>query len=144
MANYKASDEASSTKSVLLLPMNLKEIKELIQFLREEDIAEFELERGDVKVRIKRGADAHVSTAHDTRFIAVQTAPAAAPAEPGAAAARPAAGAPAAKEATAEEGLHSVRSPIVGTFYESPSPGSPPFVKPGDVVEVAQLLCIVE
>jgi acetyl-CoA carboxylase biotin carboxyl carrier protein len=37
-----------------------------------------------------------------------------------------------------------VRSPIVGTFYESPSPGSPPFVKPGDVVEVGQVLCIVE
>ena len=37
-----------------------------------------------------------------------------------------------------------MRSPIVGTFYESPSPGSPPFVKPGDVVEVGQILCIVE
>ena len=44
----------------------------------------------------------------------------------------------------ADAGLHIVRSPIVGTFYESPSPGSPPFVKPGDVVEVGQVLCIVE
>jgi acetyl-CoA carboxylase biotin carboxyl carrier protein len=43
-----------------------------------------------------------------------------------------------------EEGLHMVRSPIVGTYYESPSPGSPPFVKPGDTVEVGQVLCIVE
>jgi len=43
-----------------------------------------------------------------------------------------------------EEGLHQVRSPIVGTFYESPSPGSPPFVKPGDMVELGQVLCIVE
>jgi acetyl-CoA carboxylase biotin carboxyl carrier protein len=43
-----------------------------------------------------------------------------------------------------EEGLHIVRSPIVGTFYESPSPGSPPFVKPGDTVEAGQILCIVE
>src|SRR4029079_14489469 len=43
-----------------------------------------------------------------------------------------------------EEGLHIVRSPIVGTFYESPSPGSPPFVKPGDIVEAGQILCIVE
>ena len=43
-----------------------------------------------------------------------------------------------------EEGLHIVRSPIVGTFYESPSPGSPPFVKPGDMVEAGQILCIVE
>jgi acetyl-CoA carboxylase biotin carboxyl carrier protein len=53
--------------------------------------------------------------------------------------------APAAPPAPApEEGLHMVRSPIVGTFYESPSPGSPPFVKPGDVVAVGQILCIVE
>ena len=45
---------------------------------------------------------------------------------------------------SAEAGLHMVRSPIVGTYYESPSPGSPPFVKPGDVVEEGQVLCIVE
>jgi acetyl-CoA carboxylase biotin carboxyl carrier protein len=40
--------------------------------------------------------------------------------------------------------LHQVKSPIVGTFYESPSPGSPPFVKPGDTVEAGQVLCIIE
>jgi acetyl-CoA carboxylase biotin carboxyl carrier protein len=51
--------------------------------------------------------------------------------------------APAAPAAAAEK-LHTVKSPIVGTFYESPSPGSPPFVKVGDVVEVGQVLCIVE
>jgi len=44
----------------------------------------------------------------------------------------------------AEEKLHEVKSPIVGTFYESPSPGSPAFVKVGDQVEVGQVLCIVE
>ena len=43
-----------------------------------------------------------------------------------------------------EEGLHTVKSPIVGTFYEAPSPGAPPFVKAGDTVEVGQVLCIVE
>jgi acetyl-CoA carboxylase biotin carboxyl carrier protein len=43
-----------------------------------------------------------------------------------------------------EEGLHTVKSPIVGTFYEAPSPGAPPFVKAGDSVEVGQVLCIVE
>jgi len=43
-----------------------------------------------------------------------------------------------------EEGLHTVKSPIVGTFYEAPSPGAPPFVKAGDMVEVGQVLCIVE
>jgi len=46
--------------------------------------------------------------------------------------------------APVEEALHEVKSPIVGTFYESPSPGAPPFVKVGDQVEVGQVLCIVE
>ena len=127
--------------------MNLKEIKELIEFLKEQDIAEFELERGDVKVRIKRAGQGHASASQDTRFIAVQT-PAVVGAEIAAGPASPASAAPSApKEAAApapEEGLHTVRSPIVGTFYEAPSPGAPPFVKAGDVVEVGQVLCIVE
>ncbi|MGO9647080.1 MAG: acetyl-CoA carboxylase biotin carboxyl carrier protein [Terriglobales bacterium] len=120
--------------------MNQKELKELIEFLIEKDIAEFELERGDVKVRIKRASEHAVSIA--TPHFAVPAAPAAA--IPSGTA--PVLNAPAAKEAAppAEEGLHSVRSPIVGTFYESPSPGSPPFVKAGDVVEAGQVLCIVE
>jgi len=123
--------------------MNQKELKELIEFLVEKDIAEFELERGDVKVRIKRGGEHGLQVHHEPRFYAVPaaqptpelgTAPAVPP---------PAASAPAAAPA-ADEGLHMVKSPIVGTFYESPSPGAPPFVKPGDLVEAGQVLCIVE
>jgi acetyl-CoA carboxylase biotin carboxyl carrier protein len=126
--------------------MNQKELKELIEFLIEKDIAEFELERGDVKVRIKRaGEHTLVHTHGEPRFYAVPPAPGAAPelgavpvaAVPAAAPAPPAAPAP-------EEGLHMVKSPIVGTFYEAPSPGAPPFVKAGDAVEVGQVLCIVE
>ena len=125
--------------------MNQKELKELIEFLIEKDIAEFELERGDVKVRIKRaGEHTFVHSQAEPRFYAVPAAPAAATegavpaaAAPVAAPAQPAAPAP-------EEGLHMVKSPIVGTFYEAPSPGAPPFVKPGDIVEVGQVLCIVE
>src|ERR1035441_828164 len=136
--------------------MNQKELKELIEFLiekdiaefelergdvkvqfelgnvlfdeeLEKDIAEFELERGDVKVRIKRaGEHTFVHSQAEPRFYAVPAAPALAPelgggpvrAAPVAAAAPPAAPAP-------EEGLHMVKSPIVGTFYEAPSPGAP-------------------
>ena len=128
--------------------MNQKELKELIEFLIEKDIAEFELERGDVKVRIKRGSEPVASSsAPDARFFTVHAAPPPA-AELGAAPASaiPPAGPPAAVAASPvpEEGLHIVRSPIVGTFYESPSPGSPPFVKPGDMVDAGQILCIVE
>lgn len=124
--------------------MNLKEIKELVQFLKEEDITEFELERGDVKIRIRRGATDSAPPPAD-RIIAVH--PAAVPqmhAPAAAAIAAPVAAQPASEAARAEEGLHIVRSPIVGTYYESPSPGAPPFVKPGDSVEAGQLLCIVE
>jgi acetyl-CoA carboxylase biotin carboxyl carrier protein len=122
--------------------MNQKELKELIEFLIEKDIAEFELERGDVKVRIKRGKEATVSvTAPGFSHIAVpavHSSPDAVPA--------PAASPPASPQTTpaSEEGFHMVRSPIVGTYYESPSPGSPPFVKAGDMVEAGQVLCIVE
>ena len=122
--------------------MNLKELKELIEFLEEKNIAEFEMERGDVKVRIKRaGEQTIVHTGGEPRFYAVPSAPVPAPelgsAPVVAAAAPPAPPAP-------EAGLHMVKSPIVGTFYEAPSPGAPPFVKPGDSVEVGQVLCIVE
>jgi acetyl-CoA carboxylase biotin carboxyl carrier protein len=120
--------------------MNQKELKELIEFLIEKDIAEFELERGDVKVRVKRAGEHTVVHTHgEPRFFAVPSAPSpaveigsvpAAPPPP------PSAPPAAATEPAPEEGLHTVKSPIVGTFYEAPSPG--------DTVEVGQVLCIVE
>ncbi|HZQ70272.1 MAG TPA: acetyl-CoA carboxylase biotin carboxyl carrier protein [Terriglobales bacterium] len=120
--------------------MNQKELKELIEFLIEKDIAEFELERGDVKVRVKRGAE---TKATDPRFFAVPSVPP--PVLEAAANPAPAAPPPAkAEKPQPEETLHTVRSPIVGTFYESPSPGAPAFVKVGDQVEAGQVLCIVE
>ncbi len=123
--------------------MNQKELKELIEFLIEKDVAEFELERGDVKVRIKRGVE-HAAPAQPVTHVAVHTAAASAPEASSASAAPAPPAESAAPPPVAEAGLHTVRSPIVGTFYECPSPGSPPFVKPGDTVEVGQVLCIVE
>ena len=125
--------------------MNQKELKELIEFLIEKDIAEFELERGDVKVRIKRGAEAPVST--DARYFGVHSVSPAAPEAASIPTPVPSNAAPTVPQEPApepEEPLHTVRSPIVGTFYEAPSPGAPPFVKVGDLVEVGQVLCIVE
>jgi acetyl-CoA carboxylase biotin carboxyl carrier protein len=127
--------------------MNLKEIRELIEFLKEQDIAEFELERGDVKVRIKRGAEAAAASMRETHYVTVPSAvplasiPVDAGAAPATESAKPAEKKP---EPAPEENLHLVKSPIVGTFYESPSPGAPPFVKPGDNVAAGQVLCIVE
>jgi acetyl-CoA carboxylase biotin carboxyl carrier protein len=125
--------------------MNLKELKELIEFLIEKDIAEFELERGDVKVKIKRAGEP-AAAIPEQRYFTVHAAPSAVPelATTVAVPAPSASNTSGPKGPAPEEGLHMVRSPIVGTFYESPSPGSPPFVKPGDIVEAGQVLCIVE
>jgi acetyl-CoA carboxylase biotin carboxyl carrier protein len=130
----------------------LKELKELIEFLKENHIGEFDLERGDLKIRLKfaqeGGADlGELARVLGTRAAQAVTAPAAS--EPGVVPAVSASVAGGSAEAAAaqtdENGtLHIVKSPIVGTFYESPSPGSAAFVKIGDQVEVGQVLCIVE
>jgi len=125
--------------------MNQKELKELIEFLIEKDIAEFELERGDVKVRVKRAGQGGMHAHSDPRYFAVPAAASMVPEMAAVPVAVPTAAAPAPPAAeTPEAGLHAVKSPIVGTFYEAPSPGAPPFVKVGDTVEVGQVLCIVE
>src|SRR5919112_529819 len=116
--------------------MNAKELRDLIEFLVEKDIAEFELERGELKVRMKRGNATHVAP---VVVAAPVLAPApqvgsAAPAAPPSAATPSAAPAAPAEAPDSDADLHIVRSPIVGTFYESPSPGAPPFVKVGDSV----------
>jgi acetyl-CoA carboxylase biotin carboxyl carrier protein len=122
----------------------LNELRELVEFLKANEIAEFDMEQDDLKVRIKfAGEPAAPAGGFDmaqlSRLMASAPAAAAAPVAAGAPAA--AAAAPA---AVAEEKLHEVKSPIVGTFYESPSPGASAFVKVGDQVEVGQVLCIVE
>lgn len=125
--------------------MNQKELKELIEFLIDKDISEFELERGDVKVRIKRGADAQpvsvIAPVAGLPAIAPMAPPVPAPVPQNVPAVAPATTAAAPEP---EEELHLVKSPIVGTFYEAPGPGAPPFVKSGDNVQAGQVLCIIE
>jgi acetyl-CoA carboxylase biotin carboxyl carrier protein len=122
----------------------LNELRELVEFLKANEIAEFDMEQDDLKVRIKFAGEPAAPVggfdmAQLSRLMASAPAAAAAPVAAGAPVA--AAAAPA---AVAEEKLHEVKSPIVGTFYESPSPGASAFVKVGDQVEVGQVLCIVE
>ena len=122
----------------------LQELRELVEFLKANEIAEFDMEQDDLKVRIKfagepAAAAGGVDLAHLSRLIASAPAASSAPA-----AAAPVAAAASAPAAAPAEILHEVKSPIVGTFYESPSPGTPPFVNIGDQVEVGQVLCIVE
>ena len=137
-------------------PDGLEELKELVAFLKENEIAEFDLDRGDLKIRLKFAAApaapaaANVDLASLARLLGPSqagatthaAAPAGAPhlAASGQLPVVPAAQAPVEEE----ENLHIVKSPIVGTFYESPSPGSSVFVSNGDHVEKGQVLCIVE
>ncbi|MBX6360451.1 MAG: acetyl-CoA carboxylase biotin carboxyl carrier protein [Acidobacterium ailaaui] len=128
----------------------MKQLKELIEFLRENKIGEFDMERGDLKVRVKFAQEgAPASLASLAPFLAAAPATAPVPASlPAVQASTPAAPAPAAAPASVAQSedasLHVVKSPIVGTFYESPSPGASAFVKIGDQVEQGQVLCIIE
>jgi len=122
-----------------------QELKELIEFLKENKIGEFELERGDLKVRIRFVGEGAPDLSHLAHLLASQAqAPSAAAAIPAVHASAGAPAAPAPAEPSEDASLHIVKSPIVGTFYESPSPGSPAFAKIGDRVESGQVLCIVE
>ncbi|HEX5285224.1 MAG TPA: acetyl-CoA carboxylase biotin carboxyl carrier protein [Bryocella sp.] len=146
---------------------DLQQLRELVEFLKANGIAEFDMERTDLKVRLKF-AGLQPTTGMDASSIsnlasaiaaqgATQVVPVAVPAAlPGGQAAVPvvqagptatgagqATGA-AAAEAGPEAGAHIVKSPIVGTFYDAPSPDADPFVKVGDRVSNGQVLCIVE
>ncbi|HEX5227253.1 MAG TPA: acetyl-CoA carboxylase biotin carboxyl carrier protein [Bryobacteraceae bacterium] len=111
--------------------MTNDEIKELIQLLVDSGIAELEVERGGDRVRIRRTIESPAPVVTSAAAVAETVPQAAQPAAPAAAPA------PAANE-------FIVKSPIVGTFYESPKPSDPPFVKVGDSVEPGQVLCIIE
>ena len=137
---------------------DLRELKELVEFLKANGIAEFEMERPDMKVALRFAGEAvAVAPGIDAAQMAALLAaakgsgvPALAPvvAAPVAAAVAPlsiaAAAAPEAPAADPWAGAHIVKSPIVGTFYDAPSPDSPPFVQVGDSVAVGKVLCIVE
>ena|SRR5579862_794794 len=122
--------------------MTVEEIRELINLATDTGIAELEVQRGENRVRIRR------SVAGQQEFVVA--APAAAPrpeavaTAPAAAAAPPSPGKEPPKEPGADPNLLLVRSPIVGTFYESSAPGSPPFVRVGERVQPGKVLCIIE
>jgi acetyl-CoA carboxylase biotin carboxyl carrier protein len=116
--------------------MTIDEIKELLQLFNESGVGELEVQRGDDRIRIKRaGANKEYIVAPTVAPLPVAVPPPAAPSitAPSAPPARP----------VENEGM-LVKSPIVGTYYDSPSPDAPPFVRVGDSVEPGQVLCIIE
>jgi acetyl-CoA carboxylase biotin carboxyl carrier protein len=117
----------------------IQQIEQLLQFMTEHNLEEFEYSRGDLKIRLRKPS-AGVVVAATPRMVAAPEIIVPASAENPAAAA----GSSPASEARSTEDLHLVKSPIVGTFYESPSPGTEAFVKVGTFVETGKVLCIVE
>jgi len=125
-------------------PQDVADLKQLIEFLKEHQVAEFDLDRGDLKIRLKfnQAQSAPAGLSELARLLA--SAPASAAQGAGGAAHAGPAAPQEALAAEPETDLHLVKSPIVGTYYGSPSPGSAPFVSPGDRIEKGQVICIIE
>ncbi|MCU7849591.1 MAG: acetyl-CoA carboxylase biotin carboxyl carrier protein [Candidatus Thiodiazotropha sp. (ex Lucinoma kastoroae)] len=117
--------------------MDIRKVKKLIELLEESDVAEIEIHEGEESVRISRNSSMPVTMAMPNMAQQAAMMSAAAPA-----AAAPAA-APESQAADEIEG-HVVKSPMVGTFYRSPSPGSKSFVEEGQQVAAGDTLCIIE
>jgi len=124
-------------------PEDIEDLKQLIDFLKENQVAEFDLDRGDLKIRLKfNQAEAHAGVQDLARLLA--SAQGQAPQAVSHAPAAAAVVAPPVAAADPDAGLHLVKSPIVGTFYGSPSPGAASFVGVGDRVAKGQIICIIE
>ncbi len=119
--------------------MDLDQLKQILDLVREHELAEFEIEHEGLRLKIRKDA-----VGHPAALPVAGALPAMAPA-PRAAAAAPTAGPPVEAAGDGEDvDLAVVKSPIVGTFYRSPEPGAPPFVEIGSTVKKGQVLCIIE
>jgi acetyl-CoA carboxylase biotin carboxyl carrier protein len=133
----KKSPKSAATPSINT--PEIQQIEQLLRFMGDHNLEEFEYSRGDLHVRLKKPSTGMAyggprGTGMPEIIVAgPPPLPATAPANT-----------PSAAEARSTEDLHLIKSPIVGTFYGSPSPGAEAFVKIGVFIEVGQTLCIVE
>lgn len=127
--------------------LSLAEIRDLIELISEKQFNEFELEQGGFRLRLQKGTPRSSSEGGWREEIGAPPVPVAQPVSSptsGSGAANAQSAAAPAPVAAQEEHLHVITSPIVGTFYRSPSPTSQAFVQPGDVVEIGRTVCIIE
>jgi len=106
--------------------MYIKEIKDMINLMNENNLTELEIEKEGVRIRLKKG-----SGGYEQRIEYVSPSPAQVKAQPAA-------------EAVEKKNVIEVKAPMVGTFYRSPSPEAPAYVNIGDVIEPGQVICIIE
>ncbi len=113
--------------------MNIKEMKEMIQLMNENNLTEIELEKDGLKVRLKKGSGGSSDQViyHETRPSNLAPRAQEVALE-------------AAKPVVAPSKAILVKSPMVGTYYSAPAPDAPPFLQPGSQVEVGQVICIIE
>ncbi len=138
----KRKQPSKSTASPAIGNPELQHIEQLLRYMSEHNLEEFEYSHGDLKIRLKKpsiGTVVGIPRQMAAPEIIVTSGGVAHP--PSAPPTAPASSAP---EGRSAEDLHLVKSPIVGTYYGSPSPGAEPFVKIGGYVETGQTLCIVE
>ena len=131
-----------SKRQDLPYTMDLDEIKQILDMMRQHDLAEFELERDNVKIRLRKNSSGNwngtMPQMPPTPYV-INPAPAAGPVPDGAAPM-----APVLAPASEDIDLAIVKSPIVGTFYRSAEPGAAPFTDVGQTVKKGQVLCIIE
>jgi acetyl-CoA carboxylase biotin carboxyl carrier protein len=135
----KRKQPSKAAESSSIASPEVQQIEQLLRFMSEHNLEEFEYSRGDLRIRLKKPS-AGVPIYSRSMGVPEIIVPGAV--QERALAASPSA--PAAPEPRATEDLHLVKSPIVGTYYEAPSPGAEAFVKIGAHVESGQTLCIVE
>lgn len=123
--------------------MNLKDIKQIVELMKSNELSYFHLEQDDFNIKLKKGPDAE-SIASLMSAMPQYAAPAPAAAPAAAAAPAPAATVAAPVAAAAAPTGNSITSPMVGTFYRKPSPEDPNFVEVGDTISEGQTICIIE
>ena len=150
--NQEQSDQPNrksrSRRETPSASVNIDELRELITLMRDNALAELELEREDFRVRLRRESAGPATPPLHFELAsqpAAQHASASAPAPTSSPAPAPSPAAPdTATTAAADQDVHVITSPIVGTFYRSPSPSADPFVKIGSNVEPETVVCIIE
>jgi acetyl-CoA carboxylase biotin carboxyl carrier protein len=137
MAKKSSSETSKSQQSVG--SVDLPEIERILEFMQKHGLEEFEYERGGLRIRLKKPSSGLPAVYRSMAAPEIVIASGAPPAAAGPSPVREAA-----PEPVRSEDLHIVKSPIVGTFYASASPGAEPFVSVGSKVESGQALCIIE
>jgi acetyl-CoA carboxylase biotin carboxyl carrier protein len=133
--------KAGATSAVAGQGVDIAQAERVLEFMASHNLDEFEYTHGDFHIRLKRSAAGRSSVISGTAADNAGDAPVVATVQ---AATTTATTEPAAAPAPPKEELHIIKSPIVGTFYTSPSPDAPTFVKVGDKIQAGQVVCIVE